>query len=115
VTIAEAIQKAAENLSANNVPDARLDAELLLRQALGKDRAWLLVHMQDSLDDQGQRSFEQSIERRKLREPIQYVTGTQEFWGLSFTVTPDVLIPRPETEFVVEAALKAVQGNSASP
>jgi release factor glutamine methyltransferase len=66
--------------------------------------------MQDRLDDQGQSSFEQSIERRILREPLQYITGTQDFWGLPFSVTPDVLIPRPETEFVVEAALKAVSG-----
>jgi len=110
VTIAEAIQKAAKELSAHNVPNARLDAELLLRHTLGKDRAWLLAHMQDRLDDQGQSSFEQSIERRILREPLQYITGTQEFWGLPFSVTPDVLIPRPETEFVVEAALKAVSG-----
>ena len=108
MTIAEAIQKAAETLSAHNVPNAQLDAELLLRHALGKDRAWLLVHMQDRLDDQGQRSFERNIERRKLREPLQYITGAQEFWGLSFSVAPDVLIPRPETEFVVEAVLKAV-------
>ncbi|MEK6743547.1 MAG: peptide chain release factor N(5)-glutamine methyltransferase [Nitrospirota bacterium] len=113
VTLAEAIQKAAETLTAHNVPNARLDAELLLRHALGKDRAWLLVHMQDRLDDQAQRSFEQNIERRKLREPLQYITGTQEFWGLPFMVTPDVLIPRPETEFVVEAALKAVSGITA--
>ena len=109
-TIAEAIQKAAKELSGHNVPNARLDAELLLRHTLGKDRAWLLAHMQDRLDDQGQSSFEQSIERRILREPLQYITGTQEFWGLPFKVTPDVLIPRPETEFVVEAALKAVSG-----
>lgn len=111
-TIAEAIQKAADSLSAHNVPNARLDAEFLLRHALGKDRVWLLIHMQDSLDDQGQRSYEQSIERRNLREPLQYITGTQEFWGLPFSVTPNVLIPRPETEFVVEAALKAVSGVS---
>lgn len=113
MTLAEAIQKAADSLSAHDVPNARMDAELLLRHALGKDRAWLLVHMQDRLDDQGQRSFERSIERRKRREPLQHITGTQEFWGIQFTITPDVLIPRPETEFVVEAALKAVSGISA--
>lgn len=114
MTIAEAIQKAAENLSGHNVPNARLDAELLLRHALGKDRAWLLVHMQDMLDDLRQRSFERDIERRKLREPLQYITGTQEFWGIPFMVTTDVLIPRPETEFVVEAALKALSEMSSS-
>ncbi len=100
-------------MAARNVPDARLDAELLLRHALGKERAWLLVHMQDRLGEQVQRSFERSVERRRLREPLQHIIGTQEFWGLPFRVTPDVLIPRPETEFSVEAALKAVSGNSA--
>jgi release factor glutamine methyltransferase len=109
VTIVEAIRQAAAILSAHNVPDARLDAELLLRHALGRDRAWLLVHMQDGLDDRAQRSFERSVERRKLREPLQYIIGTQEFRDLPFRVTPDVLIPRPETELVVEAALTAVK------
>ena len=113
MTIAEALQKAAETLSAHNVPDARLDAEFLLRHALGKDRAWLLVHMQDRLNTEIQRSFERTIERRKRREPLQHIIGTQEFWGLPFRVTPDVLIPRPETEFVVEAALTAVKEVSA--
>jgi len=66
--------------------------------------------MQDTLDDQGLRIFEQSIDRRSVREPLQYITGAQEFWGLPFKVTPAVLIRVPETEFVVEAALKAVSG-----
>lgn len=113
MTIAEAIQKASERLSAQDVPNAQLDAELLLRHALGKDRAWLLVHMQDALDGQGLRSFEESIDRRALREPLQYITGLQEFRGLPFKVTTDVLIPRPETEFVVEAAVKEVSTTAA--
>jgi release factor glutamine methyltransferase len=62
------------------------------------------------IDDEGQLSFQRSVERRKFREPLQYITGTQEFWGIPLTVTPDVLIPRPETEFVVAAALKTVSG-----
>ena len=110
MTIAEAIQKAASRLSALNVPNARLDAEVLFCHAVGRDRAWLLVHMQDMFDDQNLRIFEQSIDRRSAREPLQYISGVQEFWGLPFAVTPAVLIPRPETEFVVEAALKAVSG-----
>ena len=110
-TLAEAIQKAAARLAAHKVPDARRDAELLLCHALGRDRAWLLVHMQDQLNAPGERVYEQYIDRRAVREPLQYITGLQEFWGLPFIVTPDVLIPRPETEFVVEAALKAVRGN----
>lgn len=106
-TIAEAIQKAAARLSAHKIDHARLDAEVLLGHALGRDRAWLLVHMQDPLDEQGRLAYESSIDRRSVREPLQYITGRQEFWGLQFIVTPDVLIPRPETEFVVEAAVRA--------
>ena len=106
VTIAEAIQKAAARLAAHKVPDARWDAELLLCHALGRDRAWLLIHMQGQLDEQGRLAYENAIDRRSVREPLQYITGFQEFWGLQFIVTPDVLIPRPETELVVEAALR---------
>jgi release factor glutamine methyltransferase len=113
VTLADAIQKAAAQLASHEVPDARRDAELLLCHALGRDRAWLIIHMQDALDGQGLRVFERHIDRRSSREPLQYITGMQEFWGLPFTVSPAVLIPRPETEFIVEAALTAFSGNSA--
>ena len=113
MTIAEAIQKAAGRLAAHKVPDARRDAELLLCHALGKDRAWLLIHMQDQLDDQGRRVYERDIDRRSVREPLQYITGIQEFWGLPFKVTPAVLIPRPETELVVESAIKAAERSAA--
>jgi release factor glutamine methyltransferase len=108
VTIIETINRAATRLSAHQVDNARWDAELLLCHVLGRDRAWLLAHIQDRIDDQSLRLYEQAIDRRAVREPLQYITGRQEFWGLPFKVTPDVLIPRPETEFVVEAALKAV-------
>jgi release factor glutamine methyltransferase len=105
-TLAEAIQQAAARLAAHKVENARLDAEVLLGHALGRDRAWLLVHMQDQLDEQGRLAYENSIGRRAVREPLQYITGLQEFWGLPFIVTSDVLIPRPETELVVEAAVR---------
>jgi len=108
VTIIETINKAATRLSAHKVDNARWDAELLLCHTLGRDRARLLAHIQDRIDDQPFRQYERVIDRRAVREPLQYITGRQEFWGLPFKVTPDVLIPRPETEFVVEAALKAV-------
>jgi release factor glutamine methyltransferase len=108
VTIIETINKAAARLSAHKVDNARWDAELLLCHVLGRDRAWLLAHIQDQIDEQSLRLYERVIDRRAVREPLQYITGKQEFWGLPFKVTPDVLIPRPETEFVVEATLKAV-------
>jgi release factor glutamine methyltransferase len=108
VTIAETITRAAARLSAHKVDNGRRDAEVLLCHVLVRDRAWLLAHIQDEIDDQSLRQYERTIDRRAVREPLQYITGRQEFWGLPFKVTPDVLIPRPETEFVVEAALKAV-------
>jgi release factor glutamine methyltransferase len=108
VTIIETINKAAARLSAHKVDNPRWDAELLLCHVLGRDRAWLLTHMQDQIDGQSLRQYERAIDRRAVREPLQYITGKQEFWGLPFKVTPDVLIPRPETEFVVEATLKVV-------
>lgn len=89
---------------------ARFDAELLLRHLLGKDRAWIITHGDDALAGEEEALFEEAVRRRAKREPLQYITGTQEFWGLDFIVTPDVLIPRPESEVVVEAALKAAKG-----
>ena len=108
LTIIETINKAATRLQAHQVDNARRDAELLLCHILGRDRAWLLAHIQDGIDDQSLRQYERTIDRRAVREPLQYITGRQEFFGLPFKVNADVLIPRPETEYVVEAALKAV-------
>jgi release factor glutamine methyltransferase len=112
VTLIKAINSASAKLAAAGVPNARLDAELLVCHTLGRDRAWLLAHIQDGLDDERRRMFERLIERRAGREPFQYITGRQEFWGLDFHVTPDVLIPRPETELIIETALQQAQGRS---
>jgi release factor glutamine methyltransferase len=100
-------------LEAAGVQTARFDAEVLLRHALGRDRAWLLAHIRDDFDDERGGVFERAVERRALREPLQHITGRQEFWGLDFLVTPDVLIPRPETELVVETALVAASKRNA--
>ena len=82
---------------------------MLLSHILERDRAWLITHNNDSLDNEKYRLYEDTIDRRSRREPLQYIIGRQEFWGLEFTVTRDVLIPRPETELVVETALKIVK------
>ncbi len=108
MTLIDAINAASAKLAAAGIPTARLDAEVLLAFVLRKDRAWLITHIHDALDDEAGRIFEATIRRRALREPLQYITGRQEFWGLEFTVTRDVLIPRPETELVVETALKII-------
>ena len=109
MTIAEAITKAAARLAAHQVPEPRRDAELLLGHVLDHDRAWLVAHYPDDMDGQAGRDFDRLLDRRVAREPVQYIVGRQEFWGLPFTVTPDVLIPRPETEQVIEASLEALQ------
>ena len=89
----------------NFVAEPRRDAELLLMRCLARDRAWLLTHSDELLTPAQATQYEQWIARRARHEPIQYITGEQEFYGLTFHVTPAVLIPRPETEHLVEAAL----------
>lgn len=107
--IADAIRYATERLVQAGIQNARLDAEVLLSYFLKKDRAWLITHGKDALEREGQKLFDDAIDRRSRREPLQHIIGRQEFWGLEFTVTRDVLIPRPETELVVETALKIVK------
>jgi release factor glutamine methyltransferase len=86
------------------VEDARLDAEVLARHALGWDRARLVADGRDPMPADVDREYSALIERRATREPVAFITGRREFWGLDFDVSPDVLIPRPETELIVEAA-----------
>jgi release factor glutamine methyltransferase len=112
LTIAEAINEAAQKLSAAGIENARLDAEVLLSHVGNKDRAWLITHGADTLERECRQLFEDAISRRSRREPLQYITGKQEFWGLEFIVTPVVLIPRPETELLVETAVKFLRGGA---
>jgi release factor glutamine methyltransferase len=88
-----------------NVPSFTLAAELLLLHSLGKDRTWLYAHSEELLSEGDAQHFQALLTRRAAGEPTQHLTGRQEFWGLEFEVTPDVLIPRPETEHVIEVAL----------
>jgi release factor glutamine methyltransferase len=88
-----------------NVSSFTLAAELLLLHTLGKDRTWLYAHHEEVLSEADAQRFHSLLNRRAAGEPTQHLTGKQEFWGLEFEVTPDVLIPRPETEHVIEVAL----------
>jgi release factor glutamine methyltransferase len=92
---------------------ARRDAELLLMRAAGRDRAWLMTHPEAELTPAQIAELESWIARRARREPIQHILGETEFYGLTFTVTPHVLIPRPETEHLVEAALEKIPPHAA--
>jgi release factor glutamine methyltransferase len=87
----------------------RLEAEILLGAALGKSRAWLLSHADERiLDCDATDRYEAYVTRRSHAEPVAYILGEKEFWSLTLAVTPDVLIPRPETERVVEFALQCL-------
>jgi release factor glutamine methyltransferase len=85
--------------------DAALDAEVLARHVLGWDRATLLTRGNQEASPEFDFRFAPLLHRRALREPVAHITGHREFWSLDFEVTPDVLIPRPETELIVEAAV----------
>jgi len=74
--------------------------------ALKRSRAWLITHDDELLSDDLSMSYTELLERRSKGEPVQYITGEAEFYGLPFLVTPDVLIPRPETEHLVEKVIE---------
>jgi release factor glutamine methyltransferase len=105
VTVYERIADARQALvrAGLTVENARLDAEVLARHALGWDRARLLSDGRDPMPADVHHRFSALIARRATREPVAFITGHREFWGLDFDVSPDVLIPRPETELIVEA------------
>jgi release factor glutamine methyltransferase len=83
----------------------RIDAEILLLHVLGKPRSWLIAHADDVLDMDVQTAYASLVERRIAGEPVAYITGHRGFWSFELEVTPATLIPRPETELVVELAL----------
>jgi release factor glutamine methyltransferase len=105
IDVRTALKRGIAELRDANVPSYTLAAELLLLHVLGRDRAWLYAHPEEVIPGLDAHRFLALILRRAEGEPTQYITGKQEFWGLEFEVTPDVLIPRPETEHVIEVAL----------
>lgn len=115
MTLRRLLEAARLELAANEDPAAspRLEAELLLAQTLGVDRAWLFAHADDEAPEAAVPTFEALVARRAGGEPLAYITGEQEFWSLSLQVTPAVLIPRPETELLVELALERLPSTGA--
>ena len=111
--IADILREATQVLQNAGVPEARREAGSLLGFVIEKDRTFLIAHANDELDDQQVDQFRDVIERRSAGEPLQYITGVQDFFGREFRVTPDVLIPRPETELLVEAALEVSRAATA--
>ncbi len=108
-SLADNLKTAAATLLAAGVDSPRLDAEVLLAHCLGVQRSYLLAHLERPLPAAGQSSFGALVARRAAREPLAYIIGERWFYGLALAVTPAVLIPRPETELLVEAALNWVR------
>ncbi len=100
---------ATEQLGLAGVPDADVDARILLEYAANIDRSYYYLHMREPLDDADAELYAFLIERRAAREPVQYITGEAPFYGEIFYVTPDVLIPRQDTEILVEEAEKRAE------
>src|SRR5690349_4929460 len=112
-SIANSLREAAEELQESGVPEARREAGSLLSFVIAKDRTFLISHADDRLETTELDRFREAVARRAEGEPLQYITGVQDFYGREFRVTPDVLIPRPETELLVEAALEVNRSESA--
>jgi release factor glutamine methyltransferase len=115
MTIFDHVNRAASELGTAGIApqQAARDAELLARHALGWDRAHYLAHRRDAEPAGFEARYQALVGRRLRREPPAYILGTREFWGLDFEVTPDVLIPRPESELVVEEALAIARDEAA--
>ncbi len=114
-TIAATLKQASATLRANDIANDLLDAQTLLAHALGVDRTHLIVNYNQPLTDEQQANYQSLIARRAVGEPLQYIVGQQEFFGLPFRVTPAVLIPRPETELLVEETIRLAQALSHAP
>lgn len=112
VSIGEALRRASQELDHAGVAEARREAGSLLSHVIAKDRTFLISHAEDLLSKDEWERFANAIARRAAGEPAQYITGTQDFFGRTFRVTRDVLIPRPETELLVEAALQVMNADA---
>jgi release factor glutamine methyltransferase len=106
VHLKQSLTSAITNLTADQVPSPRLNAELLLMFTMNCDRAYLFAHPERELTADEQSRYSAALADRARGVPAQYITGHQEFWGMDLIVTPAVLIPRPETEHVIETVLE---------
>jgi release factor glutamine methyltransferase len=110
VQLKQALASAVERLEASDVGSPRMNAETLLMFILGVNRAYLYAHPERELSSEEEIRYDEALAQRASGMPSQYITGHQEFWGLDFVVSPAVLIPRPETEHVVETVLELARG-----
>jgi len=114
MTIGQLIENATKAFMSQCLPTPRLDAEVLLASCLKKDRTWLYIHSGHDMNATEVSGFLRWVARRQQGEPVAYIVGRKEFWSLDFAVDPRVLIPRPDTEVLVEEVLKALDISKAS-
>lgn len=112
-TVAELLKTASAQLAEAGIEDAPRQAASLLTLAIKKDRTFLIAHPEYVLRAEEEARFNDHLKRRAAREPLQYIRGTQEFYGFEFEVAPGVLIPRPETEILVEKAIEILKDHEA--
>ena len=113
-TVRSVLQWTTDFFAQHDLESARLDAEVLLAHVLEQDRLALYLHYEDTVPGSALQAYKRLIRRRVNREPIAYITGMREFYSISFAVEPPVLIPRPETEHLVEYVLEHVKQNTGS-
>jgi release factor glutamine methyltransferase len=114
ITIKTALRSAAFRLEKAGCDTPLLDAEVLLAHVLNTDRTWITLHRPDMLPEGHLEVYTELVEQREQRRPVAYITGVKEFYGLEFAVTPSVLIPRPETELLVETAIELLHSRPAA-
>ncbi|MEA1937179.1 MAG: peptide chain release factor N(5)-glutamine methyltransferase [Patescibacteria group bacterium] len=112
MNIQQALKTSADKLKQKNIPSASLDAEVLLLEALNKnrDKTWLYIHNNYKLNKDEEKLFNNFISQREKHKPVAYIINRKEFYGYNFYVNENVLIPRPETELIVEKVLKIISG-----
>ena len=112
VSIRQLLERTRARLAAAGIQEYRLEAELLLQHVLDIDAARMFAGLSDSVPSKAEATLRRAADRRADREPLAYITGRRTFYGREFGVTPDVLIPRPETELLVDLALRWAAGRS---
>jgi len=108
-SIRQVVEWTAKDFAARGIESARLDAELLVSEAIGLDRVRLYMDLDRPLDEPERAAIRELVQRRRRREPVAYILGRREFWGRRFEVSPSVLVPRPDTETLVERALDLLE------
>ena len=112
MNIQTALNKAYLNLKKNKIKSANLDCEILMSDVIKKDRSYIIINQKKTLSKKDLNNFNHLIEKRKKGEPIAYLTGKKDFWKHEFKVSKDILIPRPDSELIVEHILEFTKNRS---